>query len=1204
MLNDIRLHLDADETAQEQKERKFARTIQNLQQKNVAAFRRYIPSIADIIPRLPTSNTSLFVDKHQSSNLVDLSTGNTFYDLGMDESLNTQTTAWGINSALLVLPLTQSSTLPNLANAPAPIQNDSFEALKQYAKDLEKQCEQQKPDTLVIFGLGKASFIPNLIQLMQPKNIVIYEPNFEVFRVSLLIFEWHVLLENAQSQNVRVFLQVGPQDTGVVENINELHEHINATRILFFQHIKSVDTNVIMSNVRAGKWGASIQETSHIPTLHQHHQLKHFNATNYHQWQVATKSAPLFTRNMALFAEHFPDIHKAFINYTPAVWEVLQGTHDINLFNKTHQSFFANEQPKEEGRTIAQSFAKHPNIDGLVFGYSGDKLKHYLHNTLIRQTDKTLSAINDEQEELPDSVKALLVFGLGTGYMLEALYESHDIQHLIICEPNPDFFYAALHAIDWEPIFEKVQSHEYKLYINIGEASSVLFKDVMSQFFALGPYLLNETYIMQGYRNPLLTKTLKEVRQQLQVIFTMGENFDHVLYGLAHTYQCLKNGIAALRHEPSQYLNKTQRQHPVFIVGNGPSLDDNIDIIKAYREQVIVVSCGTALQALHRNGIVPDFHGEVEQNRANFDWISRINDFDYLKQITLISVNGMHPDSIALFKDALLSFKHGESSTAATLAMLPDNSYHQLTYAYPTVSNMAVSLFLALGFEQLYMIGVDLGFAEQSKHHSASSGYYENGQQIYNYKEVHHSELRAKGNKQDWVFTKIEFNISRMIIEQVLKQYKAECFNLSNGVFIEGTLPLDKDDVLIVATTAQKAQTLDAIKTCYMSVVSDITHMFDVSYDSNKLKEQVNALAKLSKADFKHSDDISIFVENMRDDLRINKQAGGSLYYYYYFNSIHYLCAALGKANLQNDQQKRIDAANKIMAYWRLFVQDSAQFIQHQYNIIDAAEAFSDKRERALLTNEPTVSYYVNHQQRYDILKQFLQQTPSNIMLHNTMQWPLQSDSLIDIDSIKTLDAVVELITKTPFSKTSKHQLVFVFHNMNLVSAALKESCLAPICFISIGDLAEQTHLTAAQANGTQAFLEPNDYVHTLIARSKNAKLFKLILCKPRFCKSGLINANHFKTKDNNTDNDEILPLSVNVANEYESLSVDVIEREVITQGFVDKHYMFKHFVAIDWHYEHADEQAITILDSLQNRGLFVSRKPLAFELLGAWYTQ
>lgn len=1251
MLNDIRLHLDSDENIQSQIERDLAKKINALQGCNVKAFIQYVPSIGKLLAQLPLERLSVFIDKNKQTNIVDFQSGMTLYGPNVDSNIHAQINAWHYNSALLDFTDTQQSTLQaNKVHKP-----HTFSDRQQYTENLYESCKHQAIDTLVVLGLGKADHISQFfddnvsiddLNTTQVKNLVIYEPDWEVFRCTLSLFDWAEFLSYADQRKLTIFFQIGTNIHQMFDDISELHIQLNAKRMLFYKHTNSPVFIQIINHIQQGKWSRSASELQAAGKGHQHHHLHIFSSLDANHWQTATTQSSIFKTNMALFAEYFPDIHTAFVDYQPLCWETLAHKHSntINLFNREHGNFYGTSKIKEEGQLLAQHFSQHPNLDGLVFGYEGDKLRHYMHNTFIRQADMILRENQESQGELPEEVKALMVFGLGPGYMLDALYQQHNIQHMIICEPNPDFFYASLHAIDWTKIFDGANQGEHKLYINIGEASSQLFKDLMSQFLVIGPHVLNETFIMQSYHNPMLHQVLCEVRQQLQVIFAMGENFDHVAYGIAHTVNVMQQKTPALRYQPSQYLSQLNKQTPIFVVGNGPSLDQSIDIIKAYKGESIVVSCGTALQALYKNGITPDFHGEVEQNRANFDWASRINDRAYLKKITLLSINGIHPDTCNLYKNVLIAFKTGESSTHSLLAMLPKNSFHCLDHAYPTVTNMAMSFFLALGFEQLYLVGVDLGFADQSKHHSSASGYYEDGKQIYDYQQIHAADLRVKGNRQDWVFTKTEFNISRMIVEQLLlennrsKGRNVECFNLSDGVFIEGTMPLDPESVLVTASKQQKQQTLAAMENCFMSITSDLPDMLAKAYQKDLLTEQLISLTDISNKTLNDKSDVYQLIDELTSLLHESKRKGKSLFFYYFFNSINYLSAALNKASLQTNEILARQACTSLLDKWRIFLADAKQTIAMQFELIDTAEAFGEKRERFLLGNiiskHKSVKYFSSQTQLVNRVKTEIAGTSqsrlelianiedlADLIGRNNINSPL----LIDIYEQSAMDKIIPVLSDATVLKNLRQpvNIGLVFHDYSLLLWFAKQypDICSIVCLLYCSPLLDTLNNRREIEEGLQDFLLADEYMHILCARGQDLCLYSQIIVKPRFSASGLQNTYLFKQNKNASAAHKhyLSPTTQSKAafcevseitkdesrcvanNEYECVSVALINKSIAAKLLSANWYMFKQYIALTNQTNGDASDPLTIMDSLENRGRKMNRQPLDFELLGAW---
>ncbi|MDT0593801.1 motility associated factor glycosyltransferase family protein [Glaciecola petra] len=1206
MLTDIRLHLEPDDEKQSQSEQRLAGLINSQHAKNVQAFMHYVPSIGSLISQIPTRNLSVFVDKNKQTNIVDFNTGRCFYPINVDENISQQVENYYFYSSLLCFSENNVKTLK--------AKDNSFTERSVYAKALHAHVENNPPDALVILGLGKATHIPILLNSISCSKLVIYESDWQLFKASLSIFDWANFLENATNSGIQLFFQIGDNIHQFFKEINELHTQLGVSEVLVYQHQITPVFNKIVSNIRLGKWHNGIAELSQ--TLdHSAHFLTSFNANHAQNWTaIEHDSSPLYLENLASLLLHFPDLHAAFEDYHCRQWQIVRHntTQDINIYNINEGNFFAGDDPKREALLLAQHFKNNPSVDGLAFGYSADKLKHYVHNSFICQLDARLQAREKHIKSLPKKIKVLLVFGLAEGYLLASLLNEHEVENLIICEPNPDFFAASLHAIDWSEILNNCESNDCKLYINIGESSSRLFKDLMSQFMQIGPHLLNETFIVQAYDNPMLAQVLNEVRQQLMVIFSMGENFDHVVYGIAHTFHALHRGVPVMRSMPQQYLAVKDKSTPIFIVGNGPSLDDCIDVIKEHRESAIVISCGTALQALHRNGICPDFHGEVEQNRANFDWASRIDDPEYLKQITLLSVNGIHPDTCDLYKNVLMAFKSGESSSQTFLAMLNAEHFTTLDYAYPTVTNLILNIFLTLGFEQLYLVGVDLGFADQNKHHSKDSGYYQNGKQLFDYQSTHNTTMRVKGNHHEWVYTKTEFNISRMILEQLLREQKTkgkniDCFNLSNGVFIEGTRSLHKNDVLITTHQAEKQRALKNLQTCFISPQVDLANMLAQAYSSELMFKQVRQLEQICAARLSSLNDVDALIQSLQAQLNVAKTHGGSLYFYYFYNSINYLSAGLSKAAMRSseimgefadteeDLQSYLSDCNEILGTWRVFIEDAKHLIHHQLSLVDTSEAFSQIREQLLLKHKSKrLAVYVSDTTTRALLQSYIHdKNIPNINIIDSVQLTSSEHYdcvLFDI----TNDHDVAIFKTTIAEETSANIMVIVHQQTHF--EVINADCTNTIMYLpNMIDVLNASQNQQFEQGELEAITIEN-YLHHISARAQDYHKFAFVFCKPSFKKTGLINASTNALSD--------------LQSEYDSKSVSIIKQGLLSMvntvfskntanGHLSNTYMFKHYLAVTK--PESNTNAITLQDATRNRGLLMHRPPKAFELLGPW---
>jgi hypothetical protein len=897
MLKNIRLHIEKDEQQQAKLDEKLAKQIIETHNSSINAFQRNIPSLLSYVKNTDLANYSIFINKYGENNIVDYGMGRTFYGFHPEEEVLEQLTRIEQHCPEVVFNK-QASNHENESNTAL-----SIEQLKSVKFRNQQQPMPFEIECLVVFGCGLGIHLSHLLKRHKIKNLLIYEPELQYFQCSIMTTSWQDIFTLAKAHNTAIFLQLEKDGRDLIEDANELVKHCAISSFHIYKHYNHQVFDSLYKDLTERSWNEI--ENSGFKLKSKESYLDYLP-----NWtpniDLATQSlltAPndRLTNNLKAFKQYFPDIYKEYKNYTPKKWlpvSNLKG--EVNLVKIDSLHSWYGESPKQDCTQNFDNFNEQPNKDGLVLGYKGNKLAHYIHYQFVKETEELLKQAEEEVGALPDNVPSIIMFGLGVGYQLEKLLDEHTVEKLFICEPNPDFFYASLFAIDWQTIFENVEKSESRIYLNIGDDGTNLFRDLLSQFYAIGPYILNSTYFYQSYYNASLNSAISQLREQLQVVISMGEYFDHAYYGIAHTKEGMRRKIPVLASNPASKLNYNDKEVPIFIVGNGPSLDSSIDAIKEWQGQAIVVSCGTALQALHRHGITPDFHAEIEQNRSTFDWAVLIGDLEYLKNITLISCNGIHPDTCDLYKDVLIAFKEGESSTISALNILGRNNFQTLLNAFPTVSNFAIDLFSTIGFTSIYLIGVDLGFVDVKHHHSKYSGYYqENGQETYDYAQGANTSLIVPGNFRPKVNTKHEFKVSRQVIEQVTssKPKGQDFYNCSDGAKILATLPIRPDELLIVATEQQKLQIVEKLKTLIFSnkALGNYLEKFEKHYSQDLLIEELAAFEALLDQEVASQDDVNNLINRQKEMLFTSYKDGKSLLFYYLYGTVNFANAALTK---------------------------------------------------------------------------------------------------------------------------------------------------------------------------------------------------------------------------------------------------------------------------------------------------------------------
>jgi hypothetical protein len=919
MLNQIQLHVHEDEEQQLEVEKQAAHTLRSRYHENVEAFRRHIPSLLSLVDTEKTSNSTILCNKHGELNVVNVTTGQVLYGL-------------------------------------QPLKDVSYEvknALQEMKPIYFDQANRQEPDVLVIFGLGLGYHIPMLLQQNKFRNIVIYEPDPELFVCSLSVINWKHVLESAKQDGVGLFLQIGDSGKQLYENMSELQHHLGISGFYYYKHLNNHVFDDVEFKLRNGFWS----------------DLKNWKGLNSNSnsivnylplWTKRYSSAALldlenqkFKDNLNALRSYFPAIYDEFKDYSPSVWAPYtdESSH-VNLAHKNTRSLFYHYDPVEACEDSFHCFAQRPHKDGIVLGYKGKKLRNYLHYQMVLECEGVLNGVKDETGLLPETVKSVIFFGLAAGYDLSHLVDNYDVDKLFICEPNKDFFYASLHALDWVSILDYFSKKERRLYLNIGDDGTNLTDDLLVQFQSIGPYVLANTYFYQSYYNERLVNAISQLREQLQVMIAMGDYFDNARFGTAHTHWAIQNNIPFLKKRVSAQLSVDNKDVPIFIVGNGPSLDNLLPLLKEEGHKGIIVSCGTALQTLHAHDIVPDFHAEIEANRSTYDWAVRINDADYLKKITLISCNGIHPDTCELYKDVLLAFKQGEASTVSIFELYDKNDFAALNSAYPTVTNFAVNFFTEIGFTQYYLLGTDLGFVDENHHHSKASGYYnEAGEQLYDYTSENNTSMVVPGNFRPHVKTKYEFKVSKSVLENTLVKKRVDAYNLNDGARIAGARPLDAKNAIVTCSEEDKKAAIENMINVGFSAFSqnDFDKRFEERFSHSQLISELKQLHESVQLSFENEQQVIELIENQRNILVNSLLQKKSLLFFYLNGTLNYINSSFTKITNLQDKQRVVELSQQLADIWSrytLYILKTFEFQSFEY---DNVTSFMGKRRELLL---------------------------------------------------------------------------------------------------------------------------------------------------------------------------------------------------------------------------------------------------------------
>ena len=926
MLKDIKYFIDQDTERQEQLEVSWSHKIKENRLASLDVFKQTMPNIYQVLNSAKEYPESVFVNKEGELDIVNISTGKAFYGHDVNKSI--------------------SNHLERFAANPHLVSFNSSSKVESLPQEIE---------VLVVFGVGLGQHLIPLLQNYEIKHLVLYEPNLGYLNCSLSSGVWSNAFDFAKKQNTAIYLQTDFDARLVMKELGELYQVCPFNRVYVYQHYhtpKFDDAIDILFESTLKNLGEVYRKP--LPQRsHEDFLIPWPPLSDSEQWSSNNLSQSLFKKNIDALLRFFPDVAIEFKEYVPVKWAPLANAkREVNVFHTASGSALYGESPLADEMAAFDVFVKEPTKERLSLGSIQGKTSQFLHQKMVREIEGVFNGINSSEEILPEEIEAVLLFGIGAGYKLEKLYNCFDVNCIFICEPNRDYFFASLYAIDWDEIFTKANIENRRIYLNIGDDGSNLAKDLIGQINTIGTHVIESMYFSIGYDNQQLFPAIKKLREELKGIVALGEYFDYSRYGIAHTKWAMANGAKLLTKQKGMGIKGCLAEVPVFIVGNGPSLDKLIPMLKEERDKVIVISCGTALQALHQNNITPDFHAEIESNRDTFDWASRIGEPGFLKNISLISCNGVHPDTISLYKDVYLCLKEGEASTEITSKIIENLSLPELRFAYPTVSNFAINFALQCGFTQIYLLGVDLGFVDEEHHHSKFSGYYkDDGSELYDYVGQTNIALTVKGNFRTSVATKYEFNLSRVMIERAIADFPGVfIYNLNDGAAINGCLPLSVENVLITSSEDEKDRALSWILRKAHSPIDGIAYVdsFEQKFGSKQLVEDVRAFQILLERKIRTKKDAKLLIEQQRDFMVDSFKSNRPMFMLYYNGTVNYINAILGRVQ-SLDCNNFNEKLEQVLSIWKEFLNDSLQSLQYYPDDFDNISSFTRARQKVLI---------------------------------------------------------------------------------------------------------------------------------------------------------------------------------------------------------------------------------------------------------------
>lgn len=550
-----------------------------------------------------------------------------------------------------------------------------------------------------------------------------------------------------------------------------------------------------------------------------------------------------FERNMTAFKKYIPSIYEQFHNYTPQRnFKFFCNENGIpNLLWEDSLSPFYGVDPYFDCKTQIEGVLNSgKSIQTVGFAIEDNPLEFVHLNFMNKMMKKQIAAFDllPTLTSVGSEIPLMLMYGVGLGYQISYIYEKCLPSLFYIIEPDLDLFYASLFAFDWFDFLNFIDNENLQVHIFIGQDKNDIILDIVAASVKYGSYLSAATVGFWHYKSKNIFELIQKTKKEFSLLVSGWGFFDDNTIAMSHTIANVRRNLPFLIKD--KFIDNKWESIPVFIVGNGPSLDSAIEKLKKYQNNVVVLSCGSALSALYKVGIKPDIHVQIERTKIVPDSHKLLNDDAFLKDILFLSVDVIHPDCADQFERVGLAFKGFEAGVSFVGMNCPIAAQRDiLRSANPLVGNTGVATACRLGFKNIYLFGIDNGFKCDGHHHSKLSFYFDDKgnskEKLLPSVMLKKNNYRLPGNFGGEVETTNVMLHSKIVMEKLILSYKnINVYNCSDGAMIDGAKPLGLNDIDIGCGLVDKQVLINHI-------FNDIYRPMDINVDmlSNNLRSDL-----------------------------------------------------------------------------------------------------------------------------------------------------------------------------------------------------------------------------------------------------------------------------------------------------------------------------------------------------------------------------
>ena len=356
------------------------------------------------------------------------------------------------------------------------------------------------------------------------------------------------------------------------------------------------------------------------------------------------------------------------------------------------------------------------------------------------------------EDVLKEIGREYVIYGMGLGYHIQALLKADDVCKVIVLENSIELLTEAFRDLDW---VNYIKQKRVRIFYN---SNAIKLMEKLSAWISGREFCI--------YYPSLCITEEESVRERLEDFFVSVNSMREQAHLLEENFY----KINRMELPECSILKSCFKKRTIAIVGGGPSLDEQIDDMKKYREQMKIWSVGTAARKLINEGIIPDLI-VIEDAQENM-----------YKQVCNLPTEHIPLLLLSTASAQILDYYKGQSYVAYQKGYdLAEKRAQELgVQTYQTggsVTTLALDVALRFGADKIILIGVDLAYTDNRSHASGMGYEIKEGKE---YRMVTSTDGRQ-------IKTSRNLDIYRKWIEHRIVEENIPILNTGRGAQIAGT---------------------------------------------------------------------------------------------------------------------------------------------------------------------------------------------------------------------------------------------------------------------------------------------------------------------------------------------------------------------------------------------------------------------------------